>query len=49
MFVLYITVIHTKEGNADVEAMHCKVVCLIHMTQFTEALKFIESTEEIKE
>lgn len=40
-------IIHSKEGNKDDKAMHCKVVCLIYLNQFEEALKFIQSTPEI--
>nr|CAB3266574.1 signal recognition particle subunit SRP72-like [Phallusia mammillata] len=42
-------IIHTKEGKEDVEAMHCKVVCMIQMSHFADALKFIETTPEIQE
>uniref|UniRef100_H2ZNQ4 Signal recognition particle subunit SRP72 n=1 Tax=Ciona savignyi TaxID=51511 RepID=H2ZNQ4_CIOSA len=42
-------IIHTKEGKEDTEAMHCKAVCMMQMSQFAEALKFIEGAPEIKD
>nr|XP_002130413.1 signal recognition particle subunit SRP72-like [Ciona intestinalis] len=42
-------IIHSKEGKEDVEAMHCKVVCMMQMNQFSEATKFIDATAEIKD
>lgn len=41
-------IIHSKDGNKDEKAMHCKVVALIYLGQFEEALKFIQTTPEIK-
>ncbi|CAK8688052.1 unnamed protein product [Clavelina lepadiformis] len=40
-------ILHTKEGNGDVDTMHCKVVAMLQMNQFSETLKFIEATEQI--
>lgn len=40
-------IIHTKEGNHDFKAMHCKVACMIYLNQFSEALKFLQSEPEI--
>jgi len=42
-------IIHTKEGKQEITAMKIKVVCLIHMNQFEEAIKFISTTPEIQE
>lgn len=41
-------IIHSKDGNKDEKAMHCKVVSLIYLSQFEEALKFIQTTPEIQ-
>ncbi|XP_039266690.2 signal recognition particle subunit SRP72-like [Styela clava] len=40
-------IIHTKEGNHDEKAMHCKVACMINLNQFSEALKFLQSEPSI--
>lgn len=42
-------IIHTKDGKQEILAMKTKVVCLIQMNQFEEAIKFISSTPEIQE
>lgn len=42
-------VIHTKDGKQEILAMKTKVVCLIQMNQFEEAIKFISTTPEIQE
>uniref|UniRef100_H2ZNQ6 Signal recognition particle subunit SRP72 n=1 Tax=Ciona savignyi TaxID=51511 RepID=H2ZNQ6_CIOSA len=41
--------IEINEGKEDTEAMHCKAVCMMQMSQFAEALKFIEGAPEIKD
>jgi len=42
-------IIHTKDGKQEILAMKTKVVCLIQMNQFEEAIKFISTTPEIQE
>jgi len=42
-------IIHSKDGKVEIEAMMCKIVSLIHLTQFADVLKFIAATPEVQE